>query len=195
MRQILTLFISACLLYSCSSNSEEKCEKMSFNQAFPKRSQNITKQFGENVKALRFNSKAESDTVSLRFFFNRETRENIIIDQSEENDTLFKGFVSYYRGYYFMSERINDTTFYIGMLNREADTLFGLGQVRSQMCKLYTLFTNEATEEIYKIKQKVVAQYDSVALAYRLSPVKADMKELYKPLLNAYPKYYVLSKQ
>ena len=182
MKKNLFVLISALLLCGCLENSEMKI-KSGFDQAFPKRKKNIKWALGEEF-ALRI----LDDTINYLVRFHRPDRKNFIIDK-KRGDTIFSGIVSKYRGLYYFSEQIDDTTYWIHAVKIQNNTIKGLGTGWYQMMawdkKFEHLLENPDRQAI--LKSPVLKYIDREKKIIRLTPDKKALKEFYEPLLDSLP--------
>jgi hypothetical protein len=151
-KHILILMILGMIL-SCK-NSELKipdCPKSYFTEIFPKRPIDLSKRLGDSVLieiatptepiADTLNGKliikqdCQIDTAYIGILFDRKTKYSTIIDL-KDRDTIFYGYVSKYREFYYLTEEKTDSTYWIGALDIDFDSIQGLGMIREQMCDL-----------------------------------------------------------
>lgn len=191
MRFTVVFFIASFFFLSCrKSGSDSVCDRIFYSKPFPKRSVSLASRFGDKAVAVRYASKDDFDTVEIQFFFNKTSRNTTILQKAENTDTLFAGHVSYFRGIYFLSKTLTDTSYLIGGVSIDHDTIYGLGMANEQMLHIYQMLKNSKLPTTSN--ENSFARYDSLRSVYILNPIKSEMKQLYAPLLDTYPKYYLI---
>ena len=194
---ILTLFILA-----CNESNIKLCPEYTFIEPFPKRSIDLRKRLGkefllekiEKVKSdttidpisgdtnIVFSYQKDTNIYSIRF--NRFDRTNTILDTDE--DTVFHGLISVYRGLYYMSAMEKDSCWWIGSMDIGIDSICGLEELWGQMCDLdFYIKEHPECELIYKT--------DTVKENYQLTPDKNLMREFYTTILANYSKYRIIN--
>lgn len=101
------------------------------------------------------------DTINLRVIFNKESKITLFIN-SDNTDTIFTGYVSRYRTLYYLSEIKTDSTYWIGAMRIDSDTIQGLGLVKHQTLELEKyarknlqseiIQTSDTTNEVFSFK-------------------------------------------
>lgn len=199
MLSILALVI----LLSCDGVPIQRCPKYTFIGPFPKRYVDLSRRLGDEFELEEVNefhrfvpkdstdseTKPEVefrvDTIRISIDFNRKFKVNTLINM-DDKDTLFQGYISVYRGYYFMSESKNDSSYWIGVMRIDFDSIQGLGYIRKQMCALEEFL--EQDEE-----NGLILQNDTNNNIFRLRPDKKLMRDIYPELLTSSPKYRILT--
>ncbi len=184
---VLYLFLLPTLLVSCGPSFQEKCAKEemiddsilcvemltapTFDDPFPGRNRNLSKIFGDTIFTYGICRKEN-------YFITSNRKSNSITDLN----TGYKltGKVSKYRGRYYLSEQINDTSYRIIALQITDSTVFGFRNASQY---------SEINKEI-KTGQfpKLVKYVDKNKIAVRLHTNKKEIKKLFNQVLsNATP--------
>lgn len=186
--QILVLF----LLVGCGDAdlAELLNVKSSFDSPFPKRTKNLTWALGDE-----FSIKQGNDTIDFKVLFDKEKRENFIINKQTE-DTIFSGTVCKYRGLYYFNEQLNDTTYWIYALKIENGTIKGLESEWIQMMAWDSKFENILSnqDEVKTNKSSVLKYIDSEKNIIRLTPNKKGMKSFYESIIDSLPTDTIISR-
>jgi len=166
-------------LISCNDNSSIFGIKVSFESPFPKRAKNLTYKLGDE-----FSIKHNKDTVTYIVSFDKREKINFIINK-KTNDTIFMGIVNKYRGLYYFSELINDSSYWIYAVKINNGTIKGLGTNLTQM-----LFLNEEIDKSLFNNSDLKGLIKSInndTSKIRLTPDKKLLKEFYCSLINSLP--------
>lgn len=166
---IICLTILA-LLASCD-NLEKYFPKTTFDNPFPKNNRNLTKILGDNLTI-----KSGADTLSLKISASKNY--NLITD-AKTGDTLFKGTVCKFRGLFYFSQQLNDTSYWIYAVKLSNNLVYGLNSALTQ-----TLLIDRA---INTDQQNKMVKYFS-ADKIRLHPDKRSLKNLFSSIIDSiYP--------
>lgn len=155
--------------------------KSSFDNPFPKRTKNLLWTLGSE-----FSLKQANDTNYYKVSFDKEKRENFIIN-STTNDTIFAGTVCKYKGLFYFNQQLNDTTYWIYAVEIKDGTIRGLQTEYLQMLAWDIKFG-----ELLENPQKINA-YSSAVLKYvdtniniiRLTPNKKEFQKFYSSIIDS----------
>lgn len=190
-----------CLLLGCNNKQNtQACPHSSFISPFPKRSINLCNRLGDSFSVEAFtytesviytnNDNLEikpdtiQDTINYQIIYNKTNKHNLIIE-SEYKDTVFNGLISKYRGMFFCSQKINDTSFWIGGMKIKDGFIQGLGNIKEQMCILDSFANNPQLNNILILK-------DTLNKVFRLAPEKKILKDIYSDILKGMPRYKLI---
>ncbi len=202
---IIKFFVILLIFLGCKNSEIEFkiCPKSSFIDSFPKRTINLANQLGDTfsyeyeklleptayedtiLNKLKIIINAKIDTITIQIDYNRKMKTNTLINL-HNMDTIFHGFVSKYRGLFYMTEKINDSTYWIGAIDIKFDSIKGLGRIREQMCDLDDYLDTNANSELIQLN-------DTVNGIYRLFPDKKNLKRIYPLLINKYTNFKIIS--
>jgi len=166
MKKLLSLAVCtvAIMLNSC----EFITVSTTFDAPFPKRNRNLSNILGDELTI-----KSGNDTLELKI---SSTRTNNLITNSQTGDTLFYGKVTKFRGLYYFSERLDDTSCFIYAVKISDKLIYGLNTGWTQM--------SLAGEEIKKGNNKLLRYINSDSTTIRLHPDKYEMKKLFGSIIN-----------
>ena len=207
---VLLLLIPAC---KEGGLRPDICPHSSFTAAFPKRPVNLIRRLGDSLRleiaetdyeqrqpAVSDSRKADTasqnaaykpeiriDTEKYRIDYDRKTKMNTVT-RLPHRDTVFYGLVSVYRGLYYFSMPIDDSTFWIGAVNIGMDSIQGLGFLWSQMCALEGYMHQHPNSSL-------ILSANTSRDEFRLKPDKKILKEIYPGLVAPCPKYKIISDQ
>jgi hypothetical protein len=171
----LPLFALTLLLLACDG-LEISLPKSSFDTSFPKRNQRLTEVLGERLVI-----KTGGDTIALRIL---STQKANLITQEESGDTLFYGTVSQFRGLYYFSQALNDTTYWIYAVKIANNLIVGLNQGLTQAYLI--------DQAIGKGEYPELLRYQD-AEQIRLHPHKRETRQLFTQILAQLPADTILS--
>ncbi|MFB6257917.1 MAG: T9SS type A sorting domain-containing protein [Flavobacteriales bacterium] len=133
----------------------------------------------------RFALLKNGDTALYRLSFNRSDRYNSIVKMPEQ-DTVFYGTVSKYKGLYFLNERRPNARFWIGAIEIEkglfqgTPKIHGLGTLREQMHHLEEKVRagklNHLVKEGHGSEEKIL-----------LRPEESSLYQVYSSILDSIP--------
>jgi hypothetical protein len=199
---IISFFVCIPLLYfGCQSGTINYCPMSTYTTAYPKHAINLQRILSDtlrieikvNVVACTRDSCDSNnlepyfDTLNLKITYNRDKKTNTIIN-IEKNDTLFDGYVSQYRGYYYMSARLDDTSYWIGVMDYTFDSIQGLLDIGSVMCDMEDYIIHHPNCEMIK-------NFDTANHVIRLIPDKKILRDIYPAILEKYPKFKIISRE
>lgn len=160
-------------LVSCDDAALTKIfPKSTFDASFPKRSKYLTNILGEELTI-----KNGSDTLTLRIFSNKKGN---IITESRTGDTLFRGEVSKFRGLYYFSQQLNDSSFWIYAVKIKGNLIYGLNSAWAQ-----TMLVDRAIErgEYSKLVKHINADKGVI----RLHSEKREIRKLFAAIIDSIP--------
>lgn len=172
----------------------------SFTGPFPKRAINFTNVAGDSIEfeQVRYlESKATlsdknilcfdsiMDTMVCKIFFDDKTRFNLILDQ--HGDTIFHGLISRFRGLFFCSTKINDTSWHIGAFKMKHGYFEGLINIQDQSWFVHHYIDNHRDN-------KMIVLADTFTPSYRLKPDKKEILPIFKSYLTNEIKYRIIDR-
>ena len=171
------LFWLTILLSSCDGSLENifPSPKTRFDSPFPKHNRNLTNILGDNLTI-----KSGTDTLELKISALKNY--NLIIN-SKNNDTLFKGTVCKFRGLYYFSQQLNDTSFWIYAVKLNDNLIYGIRTSWEQ-----TMLVDKAIE---KGNNKKLVKYIT-ADRIRLRTDKRDLTNLFSSIIDSIAPYTIL---
>jgi hypothetical protein len=142
---------------------------ISFEDEFPKRNKDIRWKLGD-----KFMIKNGADTTTYFVRYDAETKHNYII--SEQKDTVFKGHISKYRGLYYFSYPIDDTSYWIYAVDIKSGLFNEVNKIKAwdKMYEQILILENELKNNKY---QNLISKKDTTNKHFRL---KADVDILSK---------------
>jgi hypothetical protein len=170
MKTLRQLFLLTILLSSCDGSLEKVFPKTTFESPFPKRNRDLTTILGSNLTI-----KSGKDTLKLTIYAFKNY--NLIIE-SKTGDTVFKGTVSKFRGLYYFSQQLNDTSYWIYAVKLYDNLIYGLNSAWRQ-----TLLVDRAIENG---QYKKLVKYLS-ADKIRLHTDKRELKNLFSKIIDSIP--------
>ena len=161
------IWLAIFALTSCV-DSKESLPKTSFDSPFPKRNRDLSNILGDHLAI-----KQGTDTLSMTITAFKNYN---LITNDQNGDTLFKGLVSMYRGLYYFSQQLNDTSFWIYAVKLKDNLVYGLNTAWEQ-----TLFVDRAIEN--GKHQKLVRHITADKI--RLHPEKKELKYLFASIVDS----------
>ncbi|OQA97451.1 MAG: hypothetical protein BWY22_01295 [Bacteroidetes bacterium ADurb.Bin217] len=169
MKKIIGIFLLSMLIVF--SSCDEIIPISTFNSSFPKKNKNLADILGTEIKL-----KTSNDTIDLKIISTKNI--NIIIDK-DNNDTLFMGKVSLYKGIYYFSQQLNDTSFWIYSVKINDNLITGLNTCWSQII--------DVDNEIISGKYKNIVRYKSPdTTIIRLRAEMQTLHKLFSSIINDY---------
>lgn len=170
---LLSCIILLLALVSCDDAALSKIfPKSTFDSSFPKRSKGLTNILGEELAI-----KNGSDTLIFRIFSNKK---GSVITDSKTGDTLFRGAVSKFRGLYYFSQQLNDSSFWIYAVKIDGNLIYGLNSAWAQ-----TMLVDKAIEKGEYPKLVKLINADEGVI--RLHPEKKELKKLFATIIDSIP--------
>ena len=136
-----------------------------------------------------FSLKSGKDTFDFRIDFRKSDRYNFIIDQADE-DTLFAGTVSQYRGLYYFNQQFDDTTYWISAVAIDDGLIRGLDTEWYQMSLLdeqVDYWLTLAGRIRRGSRPSMIKHLDPEQERIRLTPRKKEMRILYTAIIDSVP--------
>jgi hypothetical protein len=205
MKKHLFILIVFGLILGCENSGLkiQSCPKSYFTEPFPKRSINLALRLGDTVlmeiatasepilvelnDSLTITQEFQIDTVRLGISFDRKTKHTTISDLSDR-DTVFHGFVSKYRGIYYLTEKKTDSTYWIGAMNIDFDSIQGFGMIREQMCDLEDFVK-------HNLESEIIQRADTSNWIFEFNTDKKIIRDIYPNLIENSPKLKIISDQ
>ena len=168
MRILRNLFCLIVLLSSCDGNFQLIIPRVTYDSPFPKSNRDLTTILGDSLIV-----KSGADTLALLISSSDDYN---IITEGRTQDTLFNGTVSMYRGLYYFSQQINDTSFIIYAVKLSGNLIYGLNTAWEQ-----TMLVDKAIES---------GQFNGIVRHHskeriHLHPDKGVLKKLYAAILDS----------
>ena len=160
------------IIFSCKEIKTEEtvvAPISTFELPFPKSNKQLSQILGEKLTI-----RTGSDTLDLKIVSNKA--ENFIIN-IKSGDTLFFGSVCKYRNLYYLSEKLNDTSYYISAFKIDGKLIFGLTDRLSQFYRV-----DEIIQKGYN--KKLLKYINSDTSSIRLRPDKRELKNLFTAITN-----------
>lgn len=156
---------------SCTNQWANLVPKSSFDSPFPKANKDLSQILGSKLYIKR-----GKDTAILNI---RNTgKYNLITDKN--GDTIFCGTVSHFRGLYYFSQSITDTSYLIYAVKIVGDKMYGLNAPWYEG----VIIDHHIKKGEYKDMVKSISR-DSLVI--RLHPVKSEMRKLYALIMDSIP--------
>lgn len=177
--------LSFVILVHISCKNQNK-DLTTFTGPFPKRAINFTNVAGDSIafEQIRYlipegkqidieNIVFDSiiDTLVYKIFFEPKTRYNLVINQC--GDTIYYGLISRYRGLFFCSTKVNDTTWHIGAFKMRGGYFEGFTDIRFQPWFVHQYINNHRDN-------KMIVVADTTTPAFRLKPNKKELLPIFK---------------
>lgn len=171
----LVKFICAVIIIgsvsSCTNKWSNMVPKSSYDAPFPKVGKDLTDILGNKLYI-----KHGKDTTVFTVI--NKGDKNLIIDK--DNDTIFYGSVSKFRGLYYFSQQLNDTSFLIYAVRRSGNYLYGLN---APWYEGILIDHSIKRGEHKKLLKRMSADSNII----RLHPDKHEMKQLYAMIMDSLP--------
>lgn len=173
MKTLQHIFCLIIFVALTSCNEPDKIfPKSTFDTPFPKRNKDLT-----NILDDHLTIKSGNDTLTLRVFAFKNYN---LITNSKTGDTLFYGTVSKFRGLYYFSQQLNDTSYWIYAVKIKDNLIYGLNSSWTQ-----TMFVDTAIES--GKHKKLVKYIDTDKKIIRLHPDKKELKNLFTTIIDNIP--------
>lgn len=190
--------------YTNCKNSDfliDFCPKSYFTETFPKRPIDLSKRLGDSVlveiatptepiadtlnDSLVIKQVYQIDTVHLGIIYDNKNKHTTLIDLID-GDTIFFGYVSKYRELFYLTEKKTDSTYWIGALNIDFDSIQGLGMIREQMCDLEDFAKQNS-------QSNIIQKADTSTGTFVFYADKKLIREIYPNLTKNYPKLKIIT--
>jgi hypothetical protein len=166
--------LTVMLIASCQGNLDPSkiFPQSTFDKPFPKKNVDLSKILGDQLIV-----ELEKDTFTLRVTSTKE--QNIIVDE-KDRDTVFIGTVSHFRGMYYFSHRINDTAYWIFAVKLRDKLIYGLnGALRETFCidkQIKSGDFKEMVKYIDTVKKSIRLRTDKKGIRTMLAKVMDTIK-------------------
>lgn len=168
MKKNCLLALLACLLV-LSSCDGPSLSRVNFDSSFPRPNKDLSLVLGKNLTL-----KNGADTLELAISSSKESN---LITEVPSGDTVFYGKVSKFRGLYYFSQAVNDTSYLIHAVKISDDLVYGLGSVLYQTALI--------DEEVRKGRVPMLIKYVSPdSSSIRLHPEKKELRKLYSGIIS-----------
>jgi hypothetical protein len=171
----VTVYLGLCLgsifFASCGGDWSNVIPKSSFDAPFPKTNKDLTQVLGNKLYIKR-----GKDTTVFKIVYNG--KQNLITDKN--GDTIFCGAVSKFRGLYYFSQQLTDTSFLIYAVKVKGELLYGLNAPWYEGI----LIDHRIQKGEYRDLVKRISVDGKVI---RLHPEKIEMKKLYAIIMDSIP--------
>ncbi len=161
-------FLTIAFLLASCGDIEKYFPKTTFDSPFPKNNRDLTKILGDKLTI-----KSGDDTLSLTITAYKNY--NLITDD-KTGDTLFKGTVCKFRGLYYFSQQLNDTSYWIYAVKLSDNLVYGLNSAFAQ-----TLLIDKAIYADHQNKMVKFFSEDKI----RLHPDKRILKNLFSAIIDS----------
>lgn len=172
IQTVITLFIL--IVISSCKQAEEKTEetvriRSTFDSSFPKNNKNLSNILGDELVL-----KSGDDTLTLKI---TSTKIDNLIINTNTKDTVFFGSVCKYRDFYYLNEKLNDTTYYISAIKIKGNLIYGLSNRFMQFWEV----DNQILEGRNK---KLVKSFSPDSTVIRLHVDKKELKNLFNTIIS-----------
>lgn len=192
MKNFLSLLILISLLNSCTSDHVEDifAIKSGFNNSFPGKSKNLIVYLGPE-----FSVKQDEDTLNFQVVYDKGNQFNHIINVLS-GDTVFAGTVSRYKGLFYFSQAVNDSTYWICAVKIGKESIRGLNMEWLQMKAWDSQFDEEQdlSKNIQNDYARVLQYIDYNNDIIRLSPEKKVLRKFYESIIDSLPSLPIIKK-
>jgi hypothetical protein len=174
---LYSCLLATLLFSSCTNNWSNVIPKSSFVASFPKANKDLTDILGNKLYIKR-----GKDTT--RFDISDNGKQNLITDKN--GDTIFCGTVSKFRGLYYVSQQLNDSSYLIYAVKVKGNYLYGLN------APWYEGILIDHSIERGEFKD-IVKSISADKKIIRLHPDKKEMKKLYTMIMDSLPPDTILT--
>lgn len=165
------LLVAAIALLSSCNNWTNIIPKSAFDAPFPKANKDLT-----NILGTKLYLKRGKDTTILTI--HNTGKYNLITDKN--GDTIFCGKVSQYKGLYYFSQSLTDTTYLIYAVKVENNLLYGLNAPWYEGI----IIDHHIKKGEYK---DLVKKISPDGMVIRLHAIKPEMHKLYTMIMDSLP--------
>ncbi|MDP1725334.1 MAG: T9SS type A sorting domain-containing protein [Bacteroidota bacterium] len=169
MKKLAIILICMVVLASCDDSKTLK-PLSTFDTPFPKRNKDLSLILGDQLTI----KTATDDTLILKIISNQNN--NLIIN-SETGDTVFFGTVSKFRGLYYFSEQLNDSSYWIYAVKIAEPLIYGL---TSKWMQLF--YVDEAIKK--GSNKKLVKYINADTSTIKLYSDKRELKKLFSSFID-----------
>lgn len=169
MKNLILFLIGIVTLASCDDGKTHR-PLSTFDAPFPKRNKNLSMILGNRITI----KTATNDTLILKITSNPNN--NLIIN-SQTGDTVFFGTVCKFRGLYYFSEQVNDSSYWIYAVKIAEPLIYGLTKGWMQL-----FYVDDAV--IYGANKKLVKYINADTSIIRLYSDKRELKKLFSSIFK-----------
>ncbi|MGQ0829327.1 MAG: T9SS type A sorting domain-containing protein [Bacteroidota bacterium] len=162
-----SFYLITIITWSACGDAEKKIPKSSFDNVFPKRHKDLTNIFGDQLTI-----KKGDDILVLNI---SSFKNYNLIKNNQTGETLFYGTVSKFRGLFYFSQQLNDTSYWIYAVKLNDDLIYGLNTAFEQ-----TILLDEAIENN---KHQKLVKYTSSDI-FRLHPEKKELRSFFTSIIE-----------
>lgn len=148
-----------------------------FESPFPKNNKLLTEIFGNEILI-----KSDGDTLRFKIVSNKNN--NLIT--RENGDTVFYGKVCKYREFYYLNNKLNDSSYYLSALKIKGNLIYGLNPWSQYYDVDNAILNGEYRKYIKSINS------DTTTIKLRIN--KPEMKKLFNTILVKYSPDTILNK-
>lgn len=162
------------LLLLCFGLSSCDDINLTFDAPFPRKNRDLSKILGNELLIKRGN-----DTLIWEISSDRKGN---LITNKKKGDTLFLGTVSKYRGLYYFSHQVNDSSYMIYAVKTGDNVVYGINSAWAQI----SMIENEINKGNYpKLVKYIISKNEDKII--RLHPDKREMKRLFTVVMDSIP--------
>lgn len=171
MKTLLKLF-SLLILVAVVSCDEliNTFPKSSFDAPYPKGNKDL-----RNILGNQITIKKGEDTLNYKVSYNLNKN---LITNIKTGDTIFLGTVSKYRGLYYFSHQLNDSSYWIYAVKITDNLIYGINSAWHQL-----LFVDKAIKNGHHKTLIKYINHDTSII--RLHPEKSELKKLFTSIINS----------
>ncbi|WP_192821444.1 T9SS type A sorting domain-containing protein [Rufibacter sp. LB8] len=174
LTSVLPYLVCVLLFSGCSQENS-----VTFEAPFPKPNKDL-----RTVLGSEFSLRNGEDTIHANVIFSKNHN---LIQEKATGDTIFYGKASKYRGLYFLSQQMDDSSYHIFAVQVKGTLVFGLTHKWNQLA-----FVRENILQGSSPNLVTYLSTDSAVL--RLKPDKKGLLKLYKKSLSVLPPDTLLAK-
>ena len=179
-KNLALLVLLSTLLFQCSDETGSDIGSdiyTYFSKDFPKKAINLSRILGDEFSVVN----EDTDTFNFQIDYDFPNQLNYLIETSEQ-DTIFIGKVSKYRGLYFLSRQVRDSLYWIHSVKINENTIQGLATEWIQMHYLQDSIESNKYPEL-------IQAYDTTQSIYYLDNSRKMIKRIYEAILDSLPAY------
>jgi hypothetical protein len=143
MRTFINLIILTISFALISCDGKEQIKPIStFDSPFPKRNIDLKKILGDQLTI-----RNEWDTLILNI---TSSKKNNLIINSITGDTIFFGTVSKFRGLYYFTQQLNDSSYWIHAVKISDNLIYGFNEAWTQTLLIDQAIKNGTNKKLVK---------------------------------------------
>jgi hypothetical protein len=169
MKKALSVCIVLLLSFVSCGEPDEFILKSTFEAPFPKRNKDLASILGEKLTLW-------NGTDTLRYRITSTAKTNLVTDAGT-GDTLFSGTVCRFRGLYYFSQQLNDSSYWIFAVKIQDSLIYGLSDPYRQMQAVDKKIRSGASPALVKY-------IDTGKNMIRLKTDKKELQHLYTSVLE-----------